>query len=489
MRVLFAAAEVYPLAKTGGLADVAAALPAALQDLGVCVCTVMPAYPGVRERLRAPRELGVMLVRGHRLRLWAGGHPDSGVPMLLVDAPGLFERAGSYYGHPDDAQRFGIWCAAVAAIADGSALSVDAPALCESWPAATAADVVHLNDWHTGLVPQYLRPGPRRPRCLFTIHNLAYQGCFGRSDYDALGLPAHAWHPRGLEFYGKFSFLKAGLLGSDLLTTVSPSYAREIQTPEFGEGLDGVLRERATRLHGILNGIDTKVWDPTGDPLIAMRYDLGTLEAGKAANRRALQTELGLDVVDLPVLGFIGRLARQKGADALLAARAELAQLPVQIAVLASGDAELERGLQDWAAHAPGQFAVRLAYDEGLAHRIEAGSDMFLMPSRYEPCGLNQMYSQRYGTIPLVRRVGGLADSVIDYRDDAPTGVHFEHSDAGGVSYAVRTALSLYAQPERWRSMQINGMRHDWGWPVSARRYLALYERLQIADQGGGGPR
>jgi starch synthase len=259
---------------------------------------------------------------------------------------------------------------------------------------------------------------------------------------------------------------------------VSPTYAREIQTPVFGERLEGVLRGRAGVLSGILNGIDETVWNPATDPLIEHHYDAGSVDGGKRANRQALQRDLGLAAGDDPMLAFIGRLAQQKGADALLAARESLSALPVQIVVLASGDRTLEQGFAQWAAQMPDRVAVSTAYDEALAHRIEAGADMLIMPSRFEPCGLNQMYSQRYGTIPLVRRVGGLADSVEDYRSASPTGIHFENSDAGGVAYAVSKAVELWRQPELWRRMQANGMARDWSWAQPAAQYLDIYRSL-----------
>ena len=472
MKVLFAASEVYPLVKTGGLADVAAALPAALAQQGVSMRVIMPAYRGVPARLRDARAIATVEVRGQALTVLAGTHPDNGVPLLLLDAPALFDRAGGPYvdaeGHAfgDNALRFATFCEAVAKIASGAAGS------------ELAADLVHLNDWHTGLVPVYLALGGARPRSVMTIHNLAYQGIFDHAQYRALGLPEALWHPEGVEFYGDFSFLKAGLQLADALTTVSPTYAREIQTPEFGERLDGVLRARSTVLTGILNGIDDSVWNPAIDPLIAQRYDAAAVRAGKRANKAALQHALGLAQGDDPLLAFIGRLAHQKGADALLAARGELDALPLQLVVLASGDRGLERGFAEWAASMPGRVAVSTAYDEGLAHRIEAGADMLIMPSRFEPCGLNQMYSQRYGTLPLVRRVGGLADTVDSFDQPDGTGILFEHSDAGGVAYAVRTALDCWRQPEVWTRLQANGMARDWSWTESARRYAELYRAL-----------
>jgi starch synthase len=472
VRVLFAASEVYPLAKTGGLADVAAALPAALRERGVDVRVIMPAYRGVAAKLHDLVEVASLAIRGQPGRLLSGVHPSSGLPMLLYDAPGLFDRDGSPYAdgngwtYLDNAWRFASFCEAVAQVA------------CGAVAADLAADIVHLNDWHTGLVPVYLAGFTPRPRTLMTIHNLAYQGEFDRHQFDVLGLPDSLWHPGAAEFHGNFSFLKTGLQLADALTTVSPSYAREIQTAEFGEGLDGVLRDRAAVLTGILNGIDEAVWNPATDPLIEQRYDAASVVPGKRANKRALQRDLGLYVGDDPLLAFIGRLAYQKGADTLLAARDALSELPLQVVILASGDYGLEQGFRDWAAAMPWRIAFSSAYDERLAHRIEAGADMLIMPSRFEPCGLNQMYSQRYGTVPLVRRVGGLIDSVDDIRREAATGIHFEHADAGGVAYAVRTAVGLYGRPDVWRRMQATGMARDWSWTPSAARYLDIYRSL-----------
>ncbi|HWS27732.1 MAG TPA: glycogen synthase [Xanthomonadales bacterium] len=485
MRVLFAASEVYPLAKTGGLADVAAALPAALVAQGIEVCIIMPAYRTVAERLTSLHAAGEVAIRGQTLRLLAGKHPDHGVPMLLVDAPELFARPGNPYGHPDDALRFGAFCEVVARVALGNCAGApvrdESPAgntICSDWDLQGPADVIHLNDWHSGLVPAYLPQSGARPRTVFTIHNLAYQGNFDRAQFDALGLSPALWHPAAIEFWGGFSFMKAGLVLADALTTVSPTYAREIQTAQFGESLDGVLRLRSAVLSGILNGIDTSVWNPSTDALIEHHYDATSVTTGKAANKLALQRDLGLQPSEQPLLGFIGRLAYQKGADALLAAGEELSQLPLQMVILASGDAALEHGFSDLAARHPDRIAVRLAYDERLAHRIEAASDFFIMPSRYEPCGLNQMYSQRYGTVPLVRRVGGLADSVDDISGPTPSGIHFENTDAAGVSYAVRKAIELHAQAALWRQIQQNGMARDWSWRPSATRYIELYQSL-----------
>ncbi|MEW6167329.1 MAG: glycogen synthase GlgA [Pseudomonadota bacterium] len=472
MRVLFAASEALPYSKTGGLADVAQALPSALQALGVDVRLLTPAYRHALSRLHDAREIASLGVRGHPLRVLEGRAPGDLHTSWLLDCPELYARDGTPYvdadgrDHADNPLRFAVFCEAIARLAAGAV---------PGW----RADCVHLNDWQTGLAPLYL-PAAGRPRTVFTIHNLAYQGVYDRDTYDALGLPPQHWHMRALEFHGRFSFLKAGLVFADVLTTVSPSYAREIQTAEQGHGLDGVLRERAAALHGLLNGIDDAVWNPATDPALDMRYDRCSFALGKAANRSALRSALGLADDSSLLVGVISRLAYQKGTDLLLAARAQLRELPLQLVVLGSGERAQEQALRAWAAGEPERVAVHIGYDEALAHRINAGADCILMASRYEPCGLNQMYAQRYGTVPIVRRVGGLADTVVDATDAAladgsATGIQFEHADVGGLLYGLRRALELYAQPQVWRALQRAGMRRDFSWRHAAQAYVALY--------------
>ncbi|MEQ1439970.1 glycogen synthase GlgA [Fontimonas sp. SYSU GA230001] len=479
LKVLYAASEALPFSKTGGLADVAHALPEALAQSGANVRLVTPAYRGALDRLREPLLRATLTVCGQRFAVWEGHPAHERLRVWLIDCPSLYARDGTPYvdasgrDHADNAWRFGCFCEAVARLAMGEA--------CD-W----RADVLHLNDWQTGLAPLWLPRGdPSReaPRTLFTIHNLAYQGVFDRREFDALGVGADLWHPDGIEFHGMGSFLKAGLTQCEWLTTVSPSYAREIQTPAFGHGLDGLLRHRRDRLCGILNGIHEEHWDPQCDPYLPFRYGFATVKDGKRRNRLVLRTELGLPDDERPLVGIVSRFAEQKGIDLLLAAAAEIRRLPLQFAILGAGDAALERRFEDWARSEPQQLAVRIGYDEGLAHRIEAGADMFLMPSRYEPCGLNQMYSQRYGTVPIVRRVGGLADSVIDATPDAlaahrATGIVFEHADTGGVLYGLRRALELFGTPH-WISMQDAGMRQDFSWRHTAAQYLEIYKAVR----------
>jgi len=473
-RLLFASSEIVPLAKTGGLADVAAALPTALATLGADVRIVMPAYRGSLARLGSTERIGEVEARGHVFGIWQGALPGHGTPVWLLDCPLLYDREGDPYhdgAHqpwPDNAWRFGCFSEAVAKLAMGDG-------------AGWRADVVHCNDWQTGLVPAWLSLQPARPRCVYTIHNLAYSGQFDRATFDALGLPPAWWSPQGVEFYGNLSFMKAGLVFSDVVTTVSPSYAQEILTPAFGNGLDGLLQSIRHKLHGILNGVDTEVWNPATDALIAQTYTLETVTAGKRANRHALQRALGLPLDESAVvIGLVGRLTEQKGIDLILAALDELLKLPIQLALLGSGDKAYEAGFMEAAQRAPDQIGLRLGYDESLAHLIEAGADLFLMPSRFEPCGLNQMYSQRYGTIPVVRRVGGLADTVVDattatIASGQATGVSFDNADAGGLLYGIRRAVQLAAHAPTRLALQQAGMSRDYSWARSAAEYLALY--------------
>ncbi|MGQ0699540.1 MAG: glycogen synthase GlgA [Panacagrimonas sp.] len=478
MRLLFAAGEALPFSKTGGLADVAFALPAALARQGVDLRVVTPAYRGALEKLQSPRRVAQLDIRGQSFTIWEGRVEPGGFLAWLVDCPPLYPRAGTPYadalGHEygDNPWRFGCFSEAIAQLALGAAETGWQP------------QVVHLNDWHTGLVPVWLGPPQTRPRLMFTIHNLAYQGLFSRDDFDALGLRPELWRPDALEFHGGFSFMKSALLQADAITTVSPTYAREIQTPAFGERLDGVIRSRASVLHGIANGIDTDTWNPATDPYLYTRYDRDTVVEGKRANKLALQAALGLEpAIDAPLLGFIGRLAYQKGADLLSSAGGWMEQQRVQLALLGSGDKGLEQAFAQMAQRAPGRVAVHLGHDEKLAHIIEAGADFLVMPSRYEPCGLNQMYSQRYGTIPVVRKTGGLADTVVDADAESiatgrATGIVFEHADVGGITYGLGHALHLFRQPETWRRIQNAGMARDFSWAAAARSYLDLYSEV-----------
>jgi starch synthase len=483
LRVLFAASEAAPLVKTGGLADVAGALPPALRALGADVRLVLPAYRAVLAGLD-PAAAAVATVevegagRRHTARILLTSLAD--LPVLLVDVPALFDRDGDPYRSPegpdwwDNGERFTVFCRVVVELARDRA-GLD-------W----LPDVVHANDWQTGLVPALLREETVRPRTVFTIHNIAYAGIFPEQTYRDLRLPWGWWHQDGAEFWGNLSLLKAGIAYADRITTVSPTYAREICGAEHGCGLDGLLLARSAVLSGLLNGIDTRVWDPAADSHVVFPYaaDRGRV-VGKRRNRGALLLELGASPEDAaapaPLLGFIGRLVEQKGVDLILdAAPGLLAETDVRLVLVTAGDPVLERRLQALAAAHPGRVFVRLAYDEGLAHRVEAGADIFLMPSRFEPCGLNQLYSLRYGTPPIVRRTGGLADSVVDataasLADGSATGFVFDAPTPDALRGAIDRALDLLGRPRSWQKLQKTGMELDFGWDRSAAAYLALY--------------
>jgi starch synthase len=484
MKVLHAAAECFPLIKTGGLADVVGALPAALAEQGVEARVILPAYRGLAAKLAGLRQVQTLAVREQDFHLLEGHCPDLPGKVWLLDCPVLYDRPGDPYHdgdghpHPDNAWRFGCYAEAVARLALSGI---------EGW----VPDVLHAHDWQAALIPCWLAENAVRPATVLTLHNLAHQGCFGHDAFTALGLPAHWWAVEIGEFWGGFSYLKAGLAMADALTAVSPRYAQEIQTPAFGQGLDDRLRLHAHKLSGILNGIDTAVWNPATDPYLSAPYSAATRAAGKAQNRRALQARMGLPEDPAPLLiGIVSRFADQKGIDAVLAALPALLQRPVQLVVLGAGDKILEAGFSAAAARYPEQLALKLGYDEALAHQIEAGADAFLMPSRFEPCGLNQLYSMRYGTVPLVRGVGGLADTVTDASPQAlaaglATGLVMDHSDAAAVLWAVDRALALHQTPH-WAALQEAGMAQDFSWHRAAADYAALYARITLAPMLNG---
>lgn len=484
IKILHAAAECVPLIKTGGLADVVGALPLAQRELGDDARVVMPAYRGVAAACVRLREIAALRLLGQPLRLLRA-ELVSGLPVYLVDAPALFDREGDPYrdaqgrDFADNALRFACFSAAVAQLALGADPDF-------------APQIVQLHDWQAGLAAAFLQSQPQRPRLLYTIHNLAYQGLFSREQFDALQLPPAWWSPEHLEFWGQWSFAKAGLCYADALSTVSPSYAREILTPEFGCGLEGVLQARREVLHGIVNGIDVQLWDPNRDPALNPRYSLASVRAGKAANKQRLQAELGLSVSEAPLVVFIGRLTEQKGADLILAAAPQLQATSAQFALLGAGDRALQQSLQDWAEQAPpGRVAVRIGYDEALAHRLYASADLLLMPSRFEPCGLNQLYAQRYGSLPVVRSTGGLIDTVVDatperLAEGSASGVRFRDADAQGLLYGVRRGLELLTDAATTDALRAAAMRRDFSWAASARRYRQLYEQLQAGRATAG---
>lgn len=478
-RVLFAASEYAPLTKTGGLADVAAALPAALRRRGADVRVLLPGYREVLAGLDRPQIVAELQRLGSfpPARVLAAAAPD-GQPLLVLACPELFERDGGPYldpagrDWPDNALRFG-YLSYVAAMFGGNACPGD-------W----RPQVLHCNDWQTGLAPAYLHWSfTRAAPALMTIHNLAYQGIFPPAFVARLGLPAQSLDVDGVEYFGSLSFLKAGLYYADRINTVSPTYAREIQAEPLGFGLHGLLAGRSRALEGILNGIDTAVWDPASDRALSATYDADSLER-KARNTFALRQRFGLQQrPEIPLLGVVSRLVAQKGIDLVVDAAAALLDLPAQLIVLGTGDVSIERDLTRLARSRRGSVAVIEVFDEALSHLIEAGADMFLMPSRFEPCGLNQMYSQRYGTPPIVRRTGGLADSVVDCTPatlaaGTATGFVFDEASAPALLTAVRRAMAVWRDPPAWQSLQRNAMAREFGWEVSAGRYLDLYNSM-----------
>ncbi|MBI2969846.1 MAG: glycogen synthase GlgA [Gammaproteobacteria bacterium] len=483
-RVLFAASEVYPLVKTGGLADVANHLPVALRALGFDIRIVLPGYRAVLDKLADAQALALLDVDGAPVRLLRASLPGSDVPLLVVDAPALFDRVGDPYHDaagsdwPDNARRFELFCAVIERICLGSAGIDWTPAL------------FHGNDWHTGLVPALLSRYAGRPPTVFTIHSVAYQGNFSHDTFTALHLPPELWSPGGLEFHGMMSFIKGGLAYADRLVAVSPGYAREITTADYGSGMDGLLRHRGAALGGILNGVDYGVWDPRTDPHIASPYWINRL-AGKRTNKSALQGALGLKQEDdAIVVAHIARLTYQKGIDLILAALPELLHVPeLELVVLGAGDAALEQALLRAASASPGRVAAHLGYDETLAHRIQAGADVMLMPSRFEPCGLTHLYSLRYGTVPVARATGGLVDTVVDTSDSTldagtATGFLFSAATPRDLLAAMLRAVNLRRSGMRnWQRLMRAGMKQEFSWESSAQKYAALYMELLGRDR------
>jgi starch synthase len=479
VKLLFVASEVFPLVKTGGLADVAGSLPAVLASEGVDVRILLPAYQSVLEGAGGlpaggASLAGEMELAGTGVQILETVLPGTGITTWLLQHPTFSDRPGNPYHDehgnpwPDNADRFMLLSRLAAAIASGDS------------PLGWRPEVLHCNDWHTGPAVALAHQSGTRPTTVFTIHNLAHLGIFDRATFDRVGLPAHLWDDGSLEFYGQCSFMKAGLVFADHITTVSPTYAREICEVPGGLGLEGLLRHRADRLTGILNGIDNAVWNPATDPHLEQCYDTDSLE-DKARNKAALQHALGLEQRDdRPLIGFVGRLTEQKGLDLVLPVLGDMLGTPAQLVILGTGEPHYEHELGAQSAAHPGAMAVVLAYNETMAHRIEAASDIFLMPSLFEPCGLNQLYSLRYGTLPLVRAVGGLADTVVDadaasLAAGTATGFVFGDPDPQALLAALRRAVDLWRDDSRWRQMQLTAMRQDFSWQQSARRYLELY--------------
>ncbi len=491
IRVLAVASEIFPLVKTGGLADVTGALPLALGTAGATVTTMVPGYPAVLDAVTGAVAIhGFEDLFGGPATLLRGGVPqgdasqrhDTTLDLLVLDAPHLYARSGNPYLSADGDEwfdnglRFAGLGAAVAAVGTGIV-----PGL--------VFDIVHAHDWQAAMAVVYLHfhEGPR-PGTVLTVHNLAFQGRYSASLFPRLGLPESAFTVNGLEYYGDVDFLKGGLSYADRITTVSPTYAREITGIDNGMGLDGLLRHRASVLSGILNGIDDTVWNPASDPLIPARYARGKT-APRAVNKSALQRRLGLD--ETPgalLLGVVSRLTSQKGLDMLVGPLDGLAADGMQLAVLGSGDPALERTFVAAAERRPGSVGCIVGYDEAVAHLIQAGSDALLVPSRFEPCGLTQLCALRYGAIPVVSRVGGLADSVIDANQAAlaagvATGLQFWPVTPEALEDALHRLASLWRDRPAWQRMQRNGMAADVSWRASARRYIALFQSL-LADRG-----
>ncbi|TCJ13832.1 glycogen synthase GlgA [Parasulfuritortus cantonensis] len=467
--VLFATSEARPLIKTGGLADVSGALPTALRALGVDCRLLLPGYRQVLASLGDLPEVARFegMAGFADARLLLGSMPDSGTPVYVLDSPTYFQRDGGPYqdtsgtDHADNADRFAL-------------LSRVAAHLCTAnSPLDWRPELLHCNDWQTGLAPAWLHFAGRPVPSVMTIHNLAFQGIFPPSTVARLGLPASSFQIAGIEYYGNLSFLKAGLFYADRLTTVSPTYAEEIQHEPLGMGMQGLLSSRAESLTGILNGIDMNDWNPAGDPHLPAHYTVRSM-SGKPRCKEALQADLNLEVApQTPLFGVVSRLTHQKGLDWILQVAPGILDRGGQLAVLGTGDKSVEQALRDLVAAYPGRVAATIGYDEGLSHRIEAGADLFLMPSRFEPCGLNQMYSLRYGTPPIVHATGGLRDTVVDGVD----GFVFTYATAHGLWLAVERALTAYAEPTVWKRMLQAGMKRDFSWERSARAYLELYER------------
>ena len=476
LHVLAVASEVYPLVKTGGLADVVGAMPAALAREGIATHTLVPGYPVVLDALRKAEEV-------HRFAQLHGGPARllvahvAKLDLLVLDAPHLYARPGNPYlgadgkAWPDNALRFAALATGAAAIARGAV-------------AGLAPDVVHAHDWQAGLVPALLHYSDApRPGTVMTVHNLSFQGQFPRELLATIGLPAHAYAIDGVEYHGTIGYLKAGLALADRITTVSPTYAAEIRTPEGGMGLDGLLRQRADVLTGILNGVDDTVWNPAIDAHLVARFDAKHL-ARRAANKAALQARVDLDVEPATFLfGVVSRLTLQKGMDLLLDALPAITDSGAQLALLGSGDKSLEDHFVAAASRHPGRVAAVIGYDEPIAHLVQAGADALLVPSRFEPCGLTQLCALRYGAIPIVARVGGLADTIIDANEMAltagvGTGIQFAPVTRENLELAISRGIALWRDRALWRRMQLRAMATDVGWTRPAKRYAALFREL-----------
>lgn len=476
MYVLHVCSELFPLLKTGGLADVVGSMPAAQIAQGANVRVLLPGFPAITAGVPDAQIVTTMDTFAGRVTLRFGFY--QGVGLYIIDAPHLYDRPGSpyhdqnLYAYADNHRRFALLGWMAAELAGG----------CDPY---WRPELVHAHDWHAGMACAYLAARGHPARSVFTVHNLAYQGLFSAQHLSELYIPRDFFQMHGLEFHGQISYLKAGLYFADRITTVSPTYAREITQPEFGYGMEGLLRQRAWegRLIGILNGVDEGIWDPASDKLIASHYDRDDLKP-KAVNKRQLQAAMGLEVDDRrPVFAVVSRLTSQKGLDLVLEALPALLDNGGQLVLLGAGDATLQDAFLAAAAEYPGQVGVQIGYHEAFSHRIMAGADVIMVPSRFEPCGLTQLYGLKYGTLPLVRHTGGLADTVTDcalenLADGSASGFVFSGSNAAELSNAIRRAFVLWARPNLWRYVQRQAMGKDFSWQVAAKRYLDLYRHI-----------
>jgi starch synthase len=473
MKVLNVASEVFPLVKTGGLADVAGALPAALARQDLKVITLIPGYPAVMAALENYETVYSTdsLFGGAARLLWGKAR---GLDLFVLDAPHLYDRPGNPYlgpdgkDWPDNSRRF-------------AALAMIAAEIGRGLVADFVPEIIHCHDWQAGLVPAYVRYGGG-PKTIMTVHNLAFQGHYPASIFGTLGLPTAAFSIDGVEYFGGVGFLKAGLQCSDAITTVSPTYAREIMTVEDGMGLHGLLRARSPVVHGIVNGIDTDIWNPADDAHIAQTYTAKHLER-REANKRAIEKRFGLESGEGLLYCIVSRLTLQKGMDLVANALPKLMELGGRLAILGSGDAALEGALKSAMVNYPGHVGIATSYDEPLSHLLQAGADAILIPSRFEPCGLTQLYGLRYGCVPVVARVGGLADTVVDANDaalsaHAATGIQFSPVTQEALEHALQRATALYDDKRAWASLQQAGMKSDVSWTRSAARYAELYRAL-----------
>ncbi len=475
-KILFVTSEAHPLIKTGGLADVSGSLPKALAELGVDVRLIMPNYRAIKTTEEIYYKSTVR-VNNTDVNILETRLPGTQVIVWLVDYPEFFDFPGNPYvdeqgnAWANTAERFALFCRIAVEVAMNRSYLEWTP------------DIIHCNDWQSGLVPALLSLEASRPATVFTIHNMAYQGIFPKTTEASLNLPKSLWNPDGIEFNDMLSFIKGGLAYADRITTVSPTYAQEIQTADFGYGLEGLLSHRKEVLTGIINGIDANQWNPETDAYISERYNISTLNK-KQLNKTALQNKHSLPVDNsIPVIALVSRLVEQKGIDLVLECLPEMLTLPLQFFLLGNGNKSFEQQLSLFAETYPDKIAITIGYDEAMAHLLEAGADIFLMPSRFEPCGLNQLYSQRYATVPIVRKTGGLADTVVDtlpetLSKNTATGFVFNEATSGALMETIKRALIVYSQPKTWKQLQTTGMKKDYSWTKSAKEYMALYEQL-----------